>query len=359
MINKLPLMNEGFKTFAFSSDRKLFFVCPNNASEILVYDTLLNMDITKWKLVQVLEEHTQMVSGLDFNVVSNQLVSCSHDKNVLVWNFFEDKWKPSLVIIPQQSRAALCVKWNKKGNKFAMGSGNKKIYIGYFEPSNNWWTCISMKVHNSSVVAVDFHPNGNILASCGTDRKIVISECFVKVTDPAQTEQPIVEGYGKVLYSIDCASWVNDISFSPSGQFVFAASHNSCLHFVNLKKFPEVSCQTIQSKSHPMMKVLLTSDTTAFAGGFDQAPVFFTADKPDEFTEKCTMEQVGSMVKKISSYDTTKNIFAAATLGQGDIDFLPIMQTKHKNVICGVQIWQPGVLMTCDVSGYIQFWAIK
>jgi actin related protein 2/3 complex subunit 1A/1B len=163
-------------------------VAPNNSNEILVYDTGSSQDISKWKLVHVLDDHSQQVSGLDWNQTTNQIISCGYDKTAFVYTFSGVKWKPNLVIIQNQNRAALCVTWNASGTKFALGSGNKRIFIGYYEPKNNWWTCPSYKVHKSSVVAVRFHPAKCLLASASTDRKIIISSCFLDEIDPKEAK---------------------------------------------------------------------------------------------------------------------------------------------------------------------------
>ncbi len=160
-------------------------VAPNNSSDILVYDTGKLQDISKWKLAYVLDDHTQQVSGLDWCEVTNKIISCGHDKNVIVYTQVEDKWQPNLVIMPNQDRAALCVAWNSTGTTFAIGSGNKRVFLGYYEEGNKWWNTVSYKQHKSSVVAVSFHPTQRLLASASTDKSIVIASCYVEGLDKA------------------------------------------------------------------------------------------------------------------------------------------------------------------------------
>ena len=165
-------------------------MAPNNSSEVLIYDTSKDQDITRWKLIHVLEEHSQQVSGLDWNETTNKIISCGHDKNVIVYSFeSSNKWTPALVIVSNLDRAALCARWNKSGTIFGVGSGNKRIFLGYYEPSNKWWTSVTFKVHKSSVVAIAFHPTEHLIASASTDKKIIISSCYVPEADPSGKEK--------------------------------------------------------------------------------------------------------------------------------------------------------------------------
>lgn len=133
-----------------------------------------------------MDDHTQQVSGIDWNDKTNQIISCAHDKNAIVYTYVDTKWRPDLVVMPNQTRASLCVKWNKKGDMFAVGSGNKRIFLGYYEASNAWWTCLTFKVHESSVIALSFHPTRPILASTSTDKKVIISSAYIEGVDPTE-----------------------------------------------------------------------------------------------------------------------------------------------------------------------------
>jgi len=197
-----PLIKDGIVTCTWSKDRKCIFlilfkildIClaPNNSSEILIFDTNKDQDINKWKLAYVLDEHTQQVSGLDWNETTNKIISTGHDKNVLVYTHLETgKWSPELVIVVGMDRAGLCVHWNKQGTVFAVGCGNKKIFLGYWEAHNSWWTTLSFKVHTSSVISLAFHPKLPIIASASTDKKIIVSSCYIPQLEPSDKESTV------------------------------------------------------------------------------------------------------------------------------------------------------------------------
>ncbi|CAA2987655.1 GPI-anchor transamidase [Olea europaea subsp. europaea] len=103
--------------------------------------------------------HDQIVSGVDWCKSSNRIVTVSHDRNSYVWNQETTEWVPTLVIL-RLNRAALCVQWSPKENKFAVGSGAKTVCICYYEQENNWWVSkLIRKRHESSVTSVAWHPN--------------------------------------------------------------------------------------------------------------------------------------------------------------------------------------------------------
>lgn len=75
--------------------------------------------------------------GIDWAPESNRLVTCGTDRNAYVWTLKGNVWKPTLVIL-RINRAARCVKWSPKENKFAVGSGSRLISVCYFEQENDW-----------------------------------------------------------------------------------------------------------------------------------------------------------------------------------------------------------------------------
>lgn len=85
-------------------------VSPNN-NEVHVY----KHQSMGWKQLQVMQEHDQRVTGIDWAPKTNRIVTCAADKNAFVWTQDESgKWNPAWVLL-RTNRAATCVKWSPLG----------------------------------------------------------------------------------------------------------------------------------------------------------------------------------------------------------------------------------------------------
>lgn len=125
-----------------------------------------------------------MVTGLDWCSVTNKIISCSMDRNAYVWvTDGKGKWKPTLATL-RISKAATCVSWNEKGTKFAVGSSNGSLVVGYFEKENDWWLCKHLKVNlENTITSIAWHPNGiDLIAAC-IDGKVLITSGHIKSID--------------------------------------------------------------------------------------------------------------------------------------------------------------------------------
>lgn len=71
--------------FAWNKDGSKFAVCPSGNSEIWIFNTKKTTDPSKWERVQVLKEHLNQVSSLDWHPTSGLLLSASTDRGVIVW----------------------------------------------------------------------------------------------------------------------------------------------------------------------------------------------------------------------------------------------------------------------------------
>ncbi|XP_022632120.1 actin-related protein 2/3 complex subunit 1A isoform X4 [Vigna radiata var. radiata] len=190
---------------AWSADQSMVALCPNN-NEVHIYRLVED----KWEKVYVLQKHDQVISSMDWSARSNRIVTASHDRNsckpcVLcryVWNLEASEWVPTLVIL-RLNRAALCVQWSPKENKFAVGSGAKTTCICYYEQDNNWWVSkLIRKKHNSSVTSVSWHPDNVLLATTSTDGKCRVFSTFIKGVDAKDSKKGTSPDtkFGEVLF---------------------------------------------------------------------------------------------------------------------------------------------------------------
>lgn len=85
-------------------------------------------------------KHDLIVSALDWSPVTNQIVSCSHDRNGYVWTYDQSqgKWQHAAVIL-RIDRGALDVKWAADGSRFAVASASKCVPVCTYDASSDWY----------------------------------------------------------------------------------------------------------------------------------------------------------------------------------------------------------------------------
>ncbi|KAL5732217.1 Actin-related protein 2/3 complex subunit 1A [Ranunculus cassubicifolius] len=261
---------------AWSPDQSMVAFCPNS-NEVHIYKS----SSEKWEQVHVLQKHDQIISGIDWSLSSNRIVTVSHDRNSYVWNREASEWVPTLVIL-RLNRAALCVQWSPKENKFAVGSGAKTVCICYYEQENNWWVSkLIRKRHNSSVTSVAWHPNNILLATTSTDGKCRIFSTFIKGVDTRDTgtNSSADLKFGEQIVQLDLSSsWAFGVKWSPNGNTLAYVGHNSMIYFVD-DVGPSPYAQSVAFKDLPLRDVLFVSERVVIGVGFDCKPMVFTADE--------------------------------------------------------------------------------
>ncbi|KAG4924006.1 hypothetical protein JHK87_049546 [Glycine soja] len=267
--------------------------------------------------------HDQVISGIDWSARSNRIVTASHDRNSYVWNLEGSEWVPTLVIL-RLNRAALCVQWSPKGvksllpspptalldytypslgcnvnigglilhwatfalpyseNKFAVGSGAKTVCVCYYEQENNWWVSkLIRKRHDSSVTSVSWHPDNILLATTSTDGKCRVFSTLIKGVDAKDSKKGTSSDskFGELIVQLDLSSsWTFGVKWSPSGNTLAYAGHNSMIYFVD-DVGPSPLAQNVVFRDLPLRDVLFVSERKVIGVGFDCNPMVFAADE--------------------------------------------------------------------------------
>ncbi|KAJ0230176.1 Actin-related protein 2/3 complex subunit 1B [Hirschfeldia incana] len=266
---------ESITCHAWSPDLSMVALCPNN-NEVHIYKSSQD----QWERLHVLEKHDQIVSGIDWSSNSNKIVTVSHDRNSYVWSLEGGEWVPTLVIL-RLNRAALCVQWSPKENKFAVGSGAKTVCICYYEQENNWWVSkLIRKRHESSVTSVAWHPNNVLLATTSTDGKCRVFSTFIKGVDTKdpKASSPAESKFGEQILQLDLSySWAFGVKWSPSGNTLAYVGHSSMIYFVD-DVGPSPLAQSVAFRDLPLRDVLFISEKMVIGVGYDSNPMVFAAD---------------------------------------------------------------------------------
>ncbi|KAG8145705.1 hypothetical protein E2320_012206, partial [Naja naja] len=265
----LLLNGEDLQIFIFSIQE--LAISPNN-HEVHIY----KKNGPKWDKIHELKEHNGQVTGIDWAPDSNRIVSCGTDRNAYVWTLKNDVWKPTLVIL-RINRAACCVKWSPKENKFAVGSGSRRISICYFEQENDWWVCKHIKKPiRSTILCLDWHPNNVLLAAGSCDFKCRIFSAYIKEVEerPAPTPWGSKMSFGELMFeSKSSYSWVHSICFSESGNRLAWVGHDSTICLADANKKMAVVC--LSTETLPLLAVTFITENSLVAAGHDCYPMLF------------------------------------------------------------------------------------
>lgn len=174
------------------------------------------------------------------------------------------------------SRAATFVRWSPCETKFAVGSGDRVIAVCYFEEENDWWVSKHLKKPiRSTITSVAWHPNSVLLAAGSTDAHARVFSAFIKGVD----QRPEPSAWGERLpfntvcgeYLNNSAGWVHSVAFSPSGDSLAYAAHDSSITVVypSAPEQPPKAVVTISTPMLPFKSLLWTSEDEIIAAGYD------------------------------------------------------------------------------------------
>lgn len=215
--------------FSFNKDSSMVAICPNSA-EVYILKTNGTTDTSKWDIVQKLKEHLNPVTAIDWHQTTDQLLTCSTDRSLLVWNWnaANKEYKPTMGAI-KEPFANIDACWNERGDKFAVCSASGQVFVGYYSAANQFWIGTPFRktgVHKSAVTAVRFDPGSSrVVASASTDGTVLLITCHLKDWDKEGTGPFAgVTTFGESLTKFNTISWVNFLAFSPNSETLCFAS---------------------------------------------------------------------------------------------------------------------------------------
>lgn len=184
------------------------------------------------------------------------------------------------------SRAATFVRWSPSETKFAVGSGDRVIAICYFEEENDWWVSKHLKKPiRSTITSVAWHPNSVLLAAGSTDAHARVFSSFIKGVDA----RPNPGVWGERLpFNTVCgeflnnsAGWVHSVAFSPSGESLAFAAHDSSITVVypSGPEQPPRAVLTVSTQLLPFKSLMWKNEDEIIAAGYDCEALRFRGDQ--------------------------------------------------------------------------------
>jgi len=335
---------------------------------------------SEWVPTDTLSEHDKLITSIDWAPNTNRIVTASQDRNAYVWQETPDPgtgklvWKPTLVVL-RINRAATFVRWSPKEDKFAVASGARAICICSFDPESNWWVSKQIKKPlRSTVLSVDWHPNNVLLAAGSADMKARVFSAYIKEVD----EKPAPSVWGSKLpfntlcgeYSSPSGGWVHSVGFSPSGDVLAYASHDSAVSIV-YPSGPTIC--TVKIPSLPLVTLTWTSENSIVAAGHDCQPLVFSGLEGDwqavgslddvSGSKSDNTRTAGSPVGRLKTgaFATFRDADTRGHAGSGTTSSDTKLLTVHQNTITSVRPYagngaQITKVSTTGVDGTLVIW---
>lgn len=338
-------------------------VAVTSGKNVLIFDAAHD-NPRKWNKLHTLTYHTETVSSVDWHQQSNQIVTCSHDRNAFVWNYNEDNdsWHHKLVIL-RIDRAANQVRFSPDGKKFAVASSAKKVPVCHFEQEQSWWISTMIKRHKSTVTCLAWHPNSQLIATGACDFRCRVFSCYLEQVDGEQDNGPFEEGYGfgEMIADFDCKGWIEAVAWSPDGQKLAYAGHDSSITFIEFSGDGAES-QNMKLKCLPFRDLMFVTDERLIAVGYDFNPNIF--DKQGDtwvvegIIDNGKMLESGKKKKGKNAFGFWHQKAEQGTEGKAN----DIITTKHDNTITCIRAFGTAdgetKFSTSGVDGRIHFWDV-
>lgn len=376
----------GIVVHVYSKDKKRIAISVRDLNVVEIYETGDILSPNTWKHLYTLKEHTQSISTLDWSS-NDLLLTGSHDRSVMVWNFDKGQWRPALVILQENNRAITCGGWHEPGNKFCVGTGSHKIFIGYYEKEHNWWHSKKITNFKSTILAVKFHPSGRVIASGCADFSFKLISSYIKEVDDGSSYKGLfdeVKDYGTELLVIkNAGGWVESLAWSPSGNTFAYGVHTSEIFFGDITR-NGASTEANQREEDrigtdklPFLSMEFRNDDELIAAGHDYKPHIFSRSGK-KWSFKRTIEE-NEISKLELSKSTSKVKGAISSLSSTSKPQLPNQKNDllnksqgaqlpnlhhHKNPILSLNIFDSIKgnalkISTTDCNGNILFWDLN
>ncbi|KAJ3470832.1 hypothetical protein MRS44_000931 [Fusarium solani] len=328
---------------SFSADRSVLAVARDTAVEL--YGRVGNA----YKLKDELKGHDKTVTSVDIAPNSGRIVTCSQDRNALVWEPSPTGYKPTLVLL-RISRAATFVRWSPSETKFAVGSGDRVIAVCYFEEENDWWVSKHLKKPiRSTITSVAWHPNSVLLAAGSTDAHARVFSAFIKGMDA----RPPPGVWGERLpFNTVCGD----------GDSLAFAAHDSSITVVypSGPEQPPRAVVTVTTQQLPFKSLIWTSEDEIIAAGYDCEAFRFQGGEGG-WQLAGTIETKGRPSLGEHREESALNMFRQMDL-KGKAKDDTQLKTVHQNTISTVRPFETDgervtKFSTSGVDGRVVVWA--
>jgi actin related protein 2/3 complex subunit 1A/1B len=341
-LSKLPIYDH-----CFTTDRTHVAITQDKDVQIFNLSNPL-----KPQLVATLKHHDKLVTAVDISTNGN-IVTCSQDRNALVWTPQADGTYKETLVLLRINRAATCVKWSPNGTKFAVGSSARVISVCYFEEENDWWISKHIKKPiKSTILSLDWHENSVLLTAGSTDGHVRVFSTFIKGID----SKPIATLWGERLpfqtlcLDVNLQTWIQDVKFSLNYEFIAAVGHDSSVFIIypGLGELEIKQLIKVKTSNLPFNSLIFANNNKIICGGFDYHPIVFEGDE-NRWKQTYSIDDPKKKNPNVVENQTALNMFRQMDLKGSSESKSNNLLTVHQNTITKLKPFQ------YDSNGLIRF----
>lgn len=237
------------------------------------------------------------------------------------------------------------MRWSPSETKFAVGSGDRVVAVCYFEQENDWWVSKHLKKPiRSTITSLGWHPNSVLLAAGSADAHARVFSSFIKGVD----ERPSPSVWGERLpFNTVCgeflnnsAGWVHSVAFSPSGDALAFAAHDSSITVVypSGPDQPPQAVLSITTQMLPFMGLIWNGESEIIAAGYD-CEAFRFKGGPSGWQLAGTLESKGRPGLGGARDESALNMFRQMDL-RGKAKDDTQLKTIHQNTITMIRPYE-------------------
>lgn len=253
------------------------------------------------KLVIDPQGHSDMVKDVMFTPDGKVLVSVSRDKTIRLWNV-----ETGDLIKTYRGE----IDEGHKGSFFsgALSSDGKKLAVaGYLQRNvirlinlESGEQIVTLKGHNNNIYALAFSHDGNLLASGGKDRKIMLWD-LTNLSEKKSIKPIAIIPWG--------SNYINDISFAPDGEKLAVASTRTSVGLC--KKIEDKWEKFFDMRKHTneVYRIAFSPDGRYIVSGGLQDRKVILWDGNGNFIKE--IDKLKGHINSISFFSNSKKIVAA------------------------------------------------
>ena len=217
------------------------------------------------------------------------------------------------------------------------------------------------------MVTCEIDPTSMFVLSGSTDLRVYVSSCYIpKIDDPflSEEQKKAALPFGQVIYEFKENSWINSVTWLPSGDRGVVAGQDAVILVLNPKEEKDKQTEIIKCKHSPATMIIPKNDTSFYAICYDRNIIEY--EKKDDTWE---IKKTITAKKEVADNKAKTSIGGSVSMAlqkfqkMGEIKKENLAVTTkqashlHKSIISSCNI-KGQDMITTDLSGFVKYWKL-